>query len=132
MPNPSLSVVYLDRMDHYLFVFRGIGFLEFRAKLHTSLIELTVQIAYQHIGQSTTHRPECRIGYRSGNSATDNGHDLGNGFPDRLLHYLFADQRADLFDQRVSGRLHKSLLRDLLAHVLADFPGKLSYQHRRT
>lgn len=119
-------------MYRYLFVFRGIGFLEFRAKLHAVLIEFAIQIAYQHIGQSTTHRPECRIGYRPGNGTTDNGHDLGNGFPDRLLHYLFADQHADLFDQRVPGRFHKSLLRDLLAHVLTDFLGKLSYQHRRT
>lgn len=40
----------------------GIGFLEFRAKFHASLIELTVQIAHQHIGQSATHGFERRIG----------------------------------------------------------------------
>lgn len=110
----------------------GIGFLEFRAKFHASLIELTVQIAYQHIGQSATHGFERRIGYHPGNGAADNWHNLSNGPPNRLLHHLFADHRTDFLGQRIPSRFRQSLLRDLLAHVLADFPGKLSYQHRRT
>ena len=105
----------------------GIGFLEFRAKFHAGLIELTVQIAYQHIGQSATHGFERRIGYRPGNGTADNGHNLGNGFPDRFLHHLFADQCTDFLEQWISSRFRQSLLRDLLAHVFADFPGKLSY-----
>ena len=60
-------------MNRDFAIFRGLGFSEFRAKFHAGLIEFAIQIAYQHIGQSTTHRPECRIGYRPGNGTTDNG-----------------------------------------------------------
>ena len=46
------SVVYLNRMDRDFVIFRWLGFSEFRAKLHAGLIEFTVQVTYQHIGQS--------------------------------------------------------------------------------
>lgn len=39
-------------MDRDFVIFRWFGFSEFRAKFHAGLIELTIQIAYQRIGQS--------------------------------------------------------------------------------
>ena len=51
------SVVNLDRMNRDFRVsICGIGFLEFRAKFHAGLIELTVQIAHQHIANGSARK----------------------------------------------------------------------------
>lgn len=48
----GFSVVYLNRVNRDFVIFRGLGFSEFQAEFHAGLVELTVQIAYQCIGQS--------------------------------------------------------------------------------
>ena len=48
----GFSVVYLNRVNRDFAIFRGLGFSEFQAEFHVGLIELTVQITHQRIGQS--------------------------------------------------------------------------------
>lgn len=48
----GFSVVYLNRVNRDFAIFRKLGFSEFQAEFHAGLVELTVQIAYQCIGQS--------------------------------------------------------------------------------
>lgn len=51
--SPSVfSIVYLNRVNRDFAIFRELGFSEFQAEFHAGLVELTVQIAYQCIGQS--------------------------------------------------------------------------------
>lgn len=51
--SPSVfSIVYLNRVNRNFAIFRELGFSEFQAEFHVGLVELTVQIAYQCIGQS--------------------------------------------------------------------------------
>ena len=51
--SPSVfSIVYLNRVNRDFAIFRKLGFSEFQAEFHAGLVELTVQIAYQCIGQS--------------------------------------------------------------------------------
>lgn len=48
----GFSVVYLNRVNRDFAIFRGLGFSEFQAEFHVGLVELTVQITHQRIGQS--------------------------------------------------------------------------------
>lgn len=48
----SFSIVYLNRVNRDFAIFRELGFSEFRAEFHASLVELTVQITHQRIDQS--------------------------------------------------------------------------------
>ena len=48
----GVSVVYLNRVNRDFAIFRGLGFSEFQAEFHVGLVELTVQITHQRIGQS--------------------------------------------------------------------------------
>ena len=51
--SPSVfSIVYLNRVNRNFAIFQELGFSEFQAEFHAGLVELTVQIAYQCIGQS--------------------------------------------------------------------------------
>lgn len=51
--SPSVfSIVYLNRVNRDFAIFRGLGFSEFQAEFHASLVELTVQITHQRIDQS--------------------------------------------------------------------------------
>ena len=51
--SPSVfSIVYFNRVNRDFAIFRELGFSEFQAEFHAGLVELTVQIAYQCIGQS--------------------------------------------------------------------------------
>lgn len=48
----GFSVVYLNRVNRDFAIFLGLGFSEFQAEFHVGLVELTVQITHQRIGQS--------------------------------------------------------------------------------
>lgn len=51
--SPSVfSIVYFNRVNRDFAIFRELGFSEFQAEFHAGLVELTVQVAYQRIGQS--------------------------------------------------------------------------------
>ena len=51
--SPSVfSIVYLNRVNRDFAIFRELGFSEFQAEFHASLVELTVQITHQRIDQS--------------------------------------------------------------------------------
>ena len=51
--SPSVfSIVYLNRVNRDFAIFRKLGFSEFQAEFHAGLVELTVQITHQCIGQS--------------------------------------------------------------------------------
>ena len=55
-PAHHCSVIYFNRMDRDFAIFRSIGVPEFRAEFHAGLVELTVQIAHQHIGQGSARK----------------------------------------------------------------------------
>lgn len=48
----GFSIVYLNRVNRDLVIFRGLGFSEFQAEFHAGLVELTIQITHQRIDQS--------------------------------------------------------------------------------
>lgn len=51
--SPSVfSIVYFNRVNRDFAIFRELGFSEFQAEFHAGLVELTVQITHQRIGQS--------------------------------------------------------------------------------